>query len=58
MTAVPLFDDLNNEQANGIACIVCGTDYTTSDVYSVPVGYSARSRLLAPRFRGRPVPEP
>jgi len=36
-----IFHDLNNEQANGLACIVCNEDFTTSDRPHVPVGYSA-----------------
>jgi hypothetical protein len=40
----PIFDDLNNQQADGHACIVCNTDFTTTGVYSVPVGISATTR--------------
>lgn len=31
-----VFDDLNNEQADGLACIVCGTDFTTTGVTASP----------------------
>jgi hypothetical protein len=37
----PIFDDLNNQQADGNACIVCNADFTTTGIYSVPVGISA-----------------
>lgn len=40
----PIFDDLNNEQADGNACIVCNADYTTTGIYSVPVGISRSTR--------------
>lgn len=45
----PVFDDLNAEQADGLACIVCNADYTTSGIRCVPVGYSAsfRSQVFA-----------
>lgn len=39
MTAT--FHDLNNEQADGVACIVCNADHTLSGIRSVPVGVSA-----------------
>ena len=46
--SAPIFNDLNNEQADGLACIVCRTDFTTTGVYSVPVGYSVtRSQVFA-----------
>ena len=37
----PIFPDLNAEQADGLACIVCNADFTTTGIYSVPVGRSA-----------------
>jgi hypothetical protein len=40
----PIFDDLNNEQADGHACIVCNADFTTTGIYSVPVGISRSTR--------------
>lgn len=45
MTAIAaIFDDLNNEQANGTVCIVCNADFTVSGIHSVPVGFSATTR--------------
>jgi hypothetical protein len=41
MMASAVFDDLNNQQADGNACIVCNADFTTTGIYSVPVGISA-----------------
>ena len=35
-----LYRDLNEKQADGLACIVCNADFTTSTASSVPVGYS------------------
>jgi hypothetical protein len=42
--ASAVFDNLNNEQADGLACIVCNADYTTTGIYSVPVGISETTR--------------
>jgi hypothetical protein len=44
-----IFPDLNNVQADGNACIVCNADFTTSGIYSVPVGISEsmRSQVFA-----------
>ena len=38
----PIFEDLNNEQANGLACVRarCKADFTTSGIRAVPVGVS------------------
>jgi hypothetical protein len=40
----PIFPNLNAEQADGLACIVCNADFTTTGIYSVPVGFSASTR--------------
>jgi hypothetical protein len=37
----PIFHDLNNEQADGLACIVCNADFTITGIRSVPVGVAA-----------------
>ena len=49
VTHAAVFDDLNNEQADGLACIVCNTDFTITGIRSVPVGISAvtRSQVFA-----------
>lgn len=36
----PLFPDLTDAQANGLACVVCPEDYTTSTAPHVPIGRS------------------
>jgi hypothetical protein len=42
--ATPIFDHLNAEQANGLACIVDGIDFTTDGRPHVPVGISGSTR--------------
>jgi hypothetical protein len=34
----PIFPNLNHEQADGLACIVCNADFTTTGIRAVPVG--------------------
>jgi hypothetical protein len=34
----PIFPHLNAEQADGLACIVCNTDFTTTGIRAAPVG--------------------
>ena len=43
------FDHLNDAQADGMACVVCGTSFTAAPVPAhVPVGYSrTRSQVFA-----------
>ena len=38
----PIFEDLNNEQAAGLACVRarCMADFTTTGIRAVPVGVS------------------
>lgn len=35
-----MLDDLTPDQADGLACVVCGVSYLTSRARHVPVGYS------------------
>ena len=42
--SIPTFPSLNAEQAAGLACVVCFTDFTTSPRPHVPVGVSASTR--------------
>lgn len=44
----PIFPNLNHEQADGLACIVCNADFTTTGIRAVPVGWSVtRSQVFA-----------
>jgi hypothetical protein len=39
-----LYRDLNDAQADGLACIVDGVDFATAGIPSVPVGRSEKTR--------------
>lgn len=41
---VALFYDLNAEQADGLACVECYADFTTTNTPHVPVGCAASTR--------------
>jgi hypothetical protein len=36
MMATAVYRDLNNEQAHGVSCIVCGTEFTITGVHAAP----------------------
>lgn len=51
MTATAVFRDLNDAQADGLACVVCDEDYTVFLGDTVPVGVSiAGSQVFACRI--------
>jgi hypothetical protein len=45
MAEPAVFHDLNNEQADGAACIVCNADFFTSGRHAAPVGISGATRV-------------
>jgi hypothetical protein len=47
MMATAVFRDLNNEQAHGVSCIVCGTEFTITGVHAAPSADRPRPRVPA-----------